>query len=369
MSCAIIVESRTAFIAELTAAIGDAERIVVVASERARRAGAIPQQPLAGRAIRWFTGFGANPDLASACAASALISEFRPAVIVGLGGGSAMDVAKAARVLPPAVAVALNSVRSGFPAQPARGQDGHPKMVAVPTLSGSGAEVTRFATLYHNGRKISVDDIGVQPDIAIIDPSLAATAPHPPTSAAVLDAICHAVESAWCGTATDVSREHSGKALRHLAAVQWKTDGTYTMADRYTMAAGAVNAGRAINLTKTTAAHACAYLLTVRHGIPHGIACALNMQWVTPINAAAAVMAPEAVAVIEPSLGVAMTGLPEYFRDRLSTAGWPTRLAGYGVSRGNLPAIAADATDQARMRNNPVRLTVEDVERGLTSIL
>jgi alcohol dehydrogenase class IV len=366
---AILVRNRTAFIEQLNAAIGDEERILVVASERARNSGAVPPRVLAGRFVHWFADFGSNPNLASACAAAALVSEFRPSVVVGLGGGSAMDVAKAARVLPSDIAAALEMVRSGLSLRRIQGRRGVPKVVVVPTLSGSGAEVTQFATLFHDGRKVSVDDAGVRPDIAIIDPSLAVTAPHLPTSAATLDAVCHAVESAWSRSATAVSRGHSERGLQHFAAVGWKTDGAYSLEDRYAMAAGAVSAGLAINLTRTTAAHASAYMLTVCYGIPHGVACALNMQWVARINVAASVIEPEVVAVVERSLGVAVADLPEYFRDRLSSAGWPTHLGSYGVDRRDLPTVAAEATHQARLRNNPVDLTAADVEDGLSTIL
>jgi alcohol dehydrogenase class IV len=366
---AIFVGSRSAFIEELNAAIGDKERILVVASARARSSGALPPQVLTGRIVQWFADFSSNPNLASACAAAALVSEFRPLVVLGLGGGSAIDVAKAARVLPPDNAAALEMVRSDLSQRRIQGRCGAPKVVAVPTLSGSGAEVTQFATLFHGGRKVSVDDARVRPDITIIDPSLATTAPHRPTSAATLDAVCHAVESAWSRSATTVSRGLSEGALQHLAAVGWKTDGTYSLEDRYAMAAGAVSAGLAINLTRTTAAHASAYMLTVCFGIPHGVACALNMQWVARTNVAASVVEPEVVALLERSLGVAVNDLPGYFRDRLSSAGWPSQLSRYGVDRRDLSAVASDVTAQARLRNNPIDLTATDVEYGLGTIL
>lgn len=365
----ILVGSRTAFIEQLNEEIGSEKRILVVASERTHASGAIPAQVLAGRFAHWFTDFSSNPSLASACAAAAVVSEFRPTVVMGLGGGSAMDVAKAARVLLPDIATALEMVRSGLSPRRIQDRRGTPKVIAVPTLSGSGAEVTQFATLFHDGRKVSLDDARVRPDVAVIDPGLAVTAPHLPTSAATLDAVCHAVESAWSRSTTPASLAFSERALRHLAAIGWKTDGTYGLGDRYTMAAGAVSAGRAINITRSTAAHASAYLLTVRYGIPHGVACALNMQWVARTNVAASVLRPEVVAGLKGSLGVAVTDLPEYFRDRLSSAGWPTRLEGYGVDRGALPTLAAEAARQARLRNNPVSLTAADVEDGLSTIL
>lgn len=365
---AILVRSRDAFIEQLKIEIGEKERILVIASERARSLRALSQNVLSGRLVQWYSDFSSNPSLASACQAAALASKFQPSVIIGLGGGSAMDVAKAARVLPPSIATALEMARSSLSPRQTSDLGSVPRLIAIPTLSGSGAEVTQFATLFHDGRKVSVDDAGVRPDIAVIDPSLADTAPHLATSAAILDAMCHAVESAWSIPATAVSRGHSERGLKNLAAVRWKTDGAYTLEDRYLMAAGAVSAGLAINLTRTTAAHAAAYMLTVSYGIPHGVACALNMQWVAKANVTATVMAPDVVAVVKRSLGMTMTDLPEYFGDQLSSAGWPTRLRDYGVSRTELRVTASDATNQARLRNNPVDLSATDVERGLSAI-
>lgn len=364
----IIVESRDDFIEQLKAAIGDKGRIVVVASERARNSKVIPQQVLAGRSVRWFTDFSSNPSLASACGAAALVSEFRPSVVAGLGGGSAMDVAKAARVLSPDITATLKMVRSGVFPRTIQDRGGASRVVAIPTLGGSGAEVTQFATVFHEGQKFSVDHAAVRPDIAIIDPRLATTAPHLVTSAATLDAFCHAIESAWSRSTTVVSRRYSERALQQLAAIEWKRDGAYSLEDRYRMTAGAVSAGLAINLTRTTAAHACAYTLTVSYGIPHGVACALNMQWVARANVVASAIKPEVAAVVEGSLGVVMNDLPEYFRNRLSSAGWPTNLRDYGVHRKDVPTIAADATRHSRLRNNPVDLTTADVEYGLNDI-
>lgn len=365
---AVLVRNRDVFMDELNAAIDDSERILVVGSNRARNSDAIPPQVLAGRLVQWFVGFSSNPSLASACAAAALAWEFRPSVIVGLGGGSAMDVAKAARTLPTDMAAAHEMMRSRYSPPRIQERPETPTVIAVPTLSGSGAEVTQFATLFDGGRKVSVDNALVRPDIAIINPKLAATAPHLPTSAAILDALCHAVESTWSRSATIVSWGHSEKALQHLAPVRWKTDGAYSLDDRYMVAEGALSAGLAINLTRTTAAHAAAYMLTTSYGIPHGVACALNMQWVARINLTASAMAPEAVATVEGSLDLVMTDLPEYFRHRLFSAGWPARLRDYGVDRGHLSALASDATHQARMRNNPVDLTAADVENALSTI-
>jgi len=365
----IFVENRVALTDQLNAEFGEANRILVVASERARRSEAIPPEVLSGRSVCWFADFSRNPSLSSACAAAALVSAFRPSVVVGLGGGSAIDVSKAARVLPPDIASALKMGRSGILLRQIQGRGDAPRAVAIPTLFGSGAEVTQFATTFHNGRKVSIESAEVRPDTAVVNSGLAATAPHSATTAAALDAFCHAIESAWSRSSTAVSREHSARALQHLSKFRWRSDGPYSREDRYALAAGAISAGLAINLTRTTAAHACSYMLTARHGIPHGVACALNMMWVARTNSKAPAMDPEAVAIVEESLGIAMTELSEFFRVRLRSASWPTRLGDYGVDRSHLATIAADASHQSRLLNNPVELTAADLMWGLGTIL
>lgn len=353
---------------EAAAILGNSARILVIASRRTQACQLIPPAALRTPIMRWFSSFESNPRLDSACRAAAAAQEIAADLIIGLGGGSAIDVAKAASVLPPEPSRALATVRSGGQERWSVAQNS-PRVLAVPTLAGSGAEVTQFATLYHEGRKYSVDATDVRPDMAIVDPALALTAPHCPTSAAALDAVCHAIESAWSRSATDGSRQHSRQALTYLAEISWRPDSSYSIEERQLLALGALHAGTAINETRTTAAHAAAYPLTVRFGIPHGVACALNMQWVAVLNGPAVEGAPKVRSTIEGALGVPIGELPAYFGDRLHKAGWPNRLREYGVDRSHLSEIADEASRQSRMANNPASASQEEIQDMLATIL
>ena len=342
-------------------------RILIIASERTKASVAFLTELLEGKAVGWFSAFGPNPRLDSACQAALAAQELSSSLIIGIGGGSAIDVAKAARVLPSKPHQALDTLREGG-LDDLRKQTPLPRVVAVSTLAGSGAEVTQFATLYHEGRKYSVDAECVLPDTAVIDPTLATSAPNGPTTAAALDAICHAIESAWSRAATAESRAHSRRALECLGNMRWARDGQYSIRDRRMVALGALHAGTAINETRTTAAHAAAYSLTTQFDIPHGVACALNMQWVARLNLTSAEQAICVKATVEQGLGVSLRDLPSYFAHKLVSAGWPSRLRAYGVDRSHLATLADEATRETRMRNNPVPVSRNEVEDFLATL-
>jgi alcohol dehydrogenase class IV len=225
----------------------------------------------------------ANPTTTQALALSAIIDRLRPHVIVAAGGGSAIDLAKAARMLKPArehLAAGLGGAPDALRADP-------PDLIAVPTTAGTGSEVTPFATLYHGGRKVSLDVSGARPDHALLDGTLVTTCPPRVAAAAALDALCHAIESTWNRRATAVSKTYAAAAaealVRCLAPGRALTERLDPdLAEQRLLAATA--AGLAIALTRTTAAHAFSYLLTARQGLAHGFACALNLGWLAKYN-------------------------------------------------------------------------------------
>jgi alcohol dehydrogenase len=351
---------------EFASLIAEEDRILVVASRRTRASRPFPTNLLRGKNVQWFSSFDSNPQLNAACKAAGISRDLSSTLIIGVGGGSAIDVAKSARVLPSNPYRALDTLQSGELAESVKRED-EPRVIAVSTLAGSGAEVTQFATLYDEGQKYSVDADRVLPDSAVIDFLLATTAPHRPTSAAALDATCHAIESAWSRNATRTSRDHSRRALAYIRAIRWRHR-CYTVNDRRILAFCALHAGTAINETRTTAAHAAAYPLTIRYGIPHGVACALNMQWVSKLNLPLLDNALDAKAAIEQGLEISVDELPAYFAYRLEGAGWPRHLSKYGVQKSELRAIADDAARASRMSNNPAQASREEIEEYLSAI-
>jgi len=171
-----------------------------------------------------------------------------PDLVVGVGGGSAMDVAKVAA-----------------------SQRDLPCFVA-PTTAGTGAEVTPFATVYRDGVKESVGCRA--PWYAVLDPELTMTMPREVAASSGLDALCQGIESLWSIKSTAESRAYSRECIRLAVDNIHSSVDRPTVDNRRAMLQAANLSGRAIAIAGTTLAHAMSYRLTSQHGIPHGIAVA-----------------------------------------------------------------------------------------------
>jgi alcohol dehydrogenase class IV len=198
--------------------------------------------------------------------------------VIAVGGGSVLDMAKLVSGLAfseDPLAVIQGRAPIGQLAAP---------LIAVPTTSGSGSEATHFAVVYANGTKFSMADERLLPAWAVVDPALTDSLSPRNTAISGIDAFCQAVESSWSIHSSSASRAWAARAIalavEHLpAAVNAPTPLTRRM-----MSKASHLAGRAINVTKTTAAHALSYPLTMRHGVPHGQAVCLTLGGLLVFN-------------------------------------------------------------------------------------
>lgn len=261
------------------------DRVLVVASTRAVASVPGVRALLANGAVGYHR-VHANPTTGQALALSAVIDRLRPRVVVAVGGGSAIDLAKSARLLRPT----RRALRAGLAGDPRALRGNPPDLLAVPTTAGSGSEVTPFATLYHNGGKVSLDVPDARPDHVLLDGRLVASCPPSVAAAAVLDALCHSVESTWSRHATASSRGYAAaatEALVRCVTPRQPLTGHLDADQGEQRLLAATIAGLAIAQTRTTAAHAFSYWLTARRGTAHGFACALNLGWLARHNWAA----------------------------------------------------------------------------------
>lgn len=324
---------------------------------------------------RLFADFRPNPDLEDVLVGCALRDSWRPDLVVGLGGGSAMDVAKLVRGLPAGREAALACLTGGD--GPVATDVGG--LLLVPTTSGTGSEVTQFATVFDGEGKYSFDHPLAAATRSVVDPELTATCPVDVLTSCAMDALCHAVESLWARRSVPQSRAHALEALRGLATPLGEGLKDTSLPVREELARCSLAAGRAINITRTTAAHAFAYRLTRRYGIPHGVACLLNLQWLYgynleragthcdddrgPAHIRARLEAVAAIWDLEPR------DVPERLGRLLTDLGWSPRLSDYGVSAEDLPEqVRAGLGSTARAGNNPVRLDSALVLRALREI-
>lgn len=223
-----------------------------------------------------FYGFDHNPSAVDVNKALALIGQDLPDLIVGVGGGSAIDMAKSIRA-----ALALGYEETVLRAREnikVTSNDSTCPLVAIPTTAGTGSEVTSFAVIYIDGVKYSVAGEGVLPDYAIIDPELTYDLPKKVTADTGLDALCQGIESFWSVKSTPQSRVFAVQAVEAVMQNLESAVNSPAPESRYAMCLASHNAGKAINLTTTTAAHAISYPLTMHFGIAHGHAVALTLS-------------------------------------------------------------------------------------------
>ena len=142
--------------------------------------------------------------------------------------------------------------------------------LAFPTTAGTGAEATRFAVCYDGEVKYSIDFEVIRPtDVALV-PEFTATLPAYQKASTNFDAYAQAVESLWAKGATDESRGYANRALALMSEDNWP-EASYW-------------AGRAIDISRTTAAHAFSYYLTSHYGIPHGHAVYMVFEYICRNN-------------------------------------------------------------------------------------
>jgi alcohol dehydrogenase len=314
----------------------------------------------AGLEAAVFSAFGENPTEAQIAAGAAVALDFRPDLLVGLGGGSSMDCAKGINFLVSCGGRMRDYVGRGTATGPLL------PSIAVPTTAGTGSETQSFTLVTHDdtGLKMACGDPRAAFRVAILDVELTLTQPAAVAAATGVDAVAHAVESHVSRAATPASRLFSREAWRLLAThVPPVLAGGGTLADRSAVQFGAALAGLAIENSMLGAAHALANPLTAAHGIVHGQAVGLALPHVVRFNAPACGPAyAELLAAIGAAAAPAAAGerLAAWLDGLLATAGFPSTLARFGIAAPDVPALAAAAARQWTGGFNPRPVTATE---------
>lgn len=268
----------------------DSARVGLVTSAGFRRRGLVAriEQDLGQRLVAVIDDVKPNPDLQDVQSQSERLRPHAPATLVALGGGSTIDTAKAlARLLSQPAGTSLAELLRGGTA--AADSPALP-VVAIPTTSGTGAEVTPFGTVwdYERKKKYSVVGDDLFPRLAILDPELTLALPDEVTVASGLDSISHALESAWNRNATPVTLGLVTRSLQlsMRALPEVKATPSHGMA-RARMMEASLLAGLAISQSRTALAHAISYPLTTNFNLPHGLACSFTLPVLLAFNAQA----------------------------------------------------------------------------------
>lgn len=219
-----------------------------------------------------FSDFSANPKLNDVEKGIAFMKEKIFDIIIAVGGGSVIDMAKLINVLVSQDNLPLHYInKKGYISK-----KGKP-LIAIPTTAGSGSEATHFAVVYINKSKYSIAHEYLLPNIAIIDPKLTLSLPPYITASTGMDAFSQAVESYWSINSTEESKGYSREAIKLIVDNLITAVNNPTKQSRANMAKAAFFSGKAINITQTTAPHALSYAITSYFGVSHGQAVSLTL--------------------------------------------------------------------------------------------
>lgn len=226
-----------------------------------------------------------NPDILDIDKATVELCHLGVEEVIGLGGGSALDAAKA-------LATRLSSVKGQTLQQvfrnKAKGEwSTRLPLIAIPTTSGTGSEVTPFATVWDHElhKKYSITGDFLIPDLAFLDASLTLTLDSQNTLYPALDALSHSLESLWNKNCTPISRAYAFQALNLLIIELPKIlKGSLGLKSRQDLQSASLMAGMAISQTRTAIAHSISYPLTTHFNIPHGLACSFTLPTLLNVN-------------------------------------------------------------------------------------
>lgn len=271
-------------------------------------------------------------------------------VVVALGGGSVIDGAKGLvglRALDGDRVLLMDHLESGA-ALPA-GFAPVP-LIAVPTTSGTGSEVTRWATIWGDDKvKFSLTHPALYPAQAVLDPALCVSMPLGVTLASGLDALSHAMEAIWNRNHTPVSDQLAIAAIRRLRAHLPRAVATpEDIEARRQMQTAALMSGLAMGTTQTALAHSISYPFTARFGVPHGFACSFTLAEVARYNAEGD---PARLLLVADAFGCAAAELPEAIADWLAELGIGAFLDGF-VDPAVADGLGDNLITRARAANN-----------------
>lgn len=285
------------------------------------------EKELNGYKTEFYNNFSVNPKKEDIDIALNKIEQNFD-IIIAIGGGSVIDFAKGYRYY----------------------YNKRTKLIAIPTTSGTGSETTQFSVIYVNGIKKSLDKKSILPEYAIIDSQFVENNPTYLKACTAMDAYCHAIESFWAKKATALSKDYARQAiiLCRDNIVDYVNSNNADYAKN--MMSASNFAGKAINISRTTASHAISYKITTDYNIPHGHAVSLTIAKLFDFNTKNDNFN---------ELKELISDNPqEYFKTLFDNIGLEYNFNKLGIS--DIQTIAENVNIE-RLSNNPVELSKNDI--------
>jgi alcohol dehydrogenase len=321
-----------------------------------------------GRDCIIFSNIEPDPSIDTALACAKAARDVNASVIIGIGGGSAMDTAKVASIM----AHAKQPIAEMFGIELVK-EAGLP-LILIPTTAGTGSEVTHIAILSDEQEHLKKGIVSAKlfPAIAIVDPELTLGVPKSVTAASGMDALLHAVEAFTSKNANGVTDTLAKRAMFLIANnLRAAFENGSNVEARSAMLEGAMLAGMAFANAGVTAVHAFAYPIGAEFHIPHGVANSIMMGPVLTFNTPGN---PKKFAEAGIAMGLAANtsaeGTIAFMKQLADDIQIPKHLADFGVRDEHIPGLASGVLKVTRLlANNPREVTHEDAMRLYREVL
>ena len=327
----------------------------------------------AGYRVTIFSEVEPDPRIETSEACANAARSCKADVIIGVGGGSAMDIAKVAAVL----AYSKQHIQSMFGIEQVNAAG--LALILVPTTAGTGSEVTHIAILSDEQEHLKKGIVSkfLFPRLAIVDPLLTLGVPAAVTAASGMDALLHAVEAFTSKNANDLSDTLARRAMRLISEnLRDAYQNGQNLEARTGMLEGSMLAGMAFANAGVTAVHAFAYPIGAEFHIPHGVANSIMMGPVLTFNISGN---PAKFAEVAECISEKIDGTSVQDRAELSVAimkqlahdiNIPKNLSSFGVRKEHIPNLADGVLKVTRLlANNPRAITRDDAIALYTEVL
>ena len=307
-----------------------------------------------------FYKFAENPNIIDLTKGIKLFNETQCDSVIAVGGGSVMDMGKLISLLTINCLQDITSID-----RYANNNKRTIPLMCIPTTAGSGSEATHFSVLYSSGVKYSVSNPLLIPDRNILNPKYSFTTSPNQRAISGLDALSQAIESFWAKNSTKESRQYSEEALRLIwnnlhDSVELNSFGAHKNVFK-----GSHLAGKAINISKTTAPHALSYYFTEKHSIKHGQAVALTFPRIYYLNRLEALKSKDKnikniFIQMDKILGINKNSshVIENFIRKLKIE---TSFSKLGIDLKNELEIIKLMVNSDRFENNPFQISINDI--------
>jgi alcohol dehydrogenase class IV len=314
--------------------------------------------------VHEFNDVTPEPNSSNLLALAKKAREIKPSLVIGIGGGSSLDMAKISSVL---------TTNDKDPVSYFKGeiiQNRGPPIVTIPTLFGTGSEITPISVVVDNGKKLALYHSYLYPSLAIIDPTLSISAPPNATASAGIDALCHAIESIMSIDSNSITEPLAFEAIR-------LSDGYLERAycngedieARSAIAMASLLSGLSFMNTGLCLPHGIAYTYAVDYKLPHGISVAIPQPYVIEYNSIAI---PDKISLIASAFNLDITGLSiyeisTYISSRLieimENLNLPTNLSDLGIEEKNIEKMVDDLLKNYSrfITKNPRKASREDL--------